>query len=264
MNEVYKLHSQLIKSGLHHDPLSLRRLLFLACSASGSASYASSLLLSSQSPDTVSWNTVIRFLSHSAPSRSVSLFYHMRSNSISLDHFTFPFVLKSCSHLHLDRRDLHSLILKLGFDSDVYVQNSLISFYGSCGFLDFALKIFEEMPQRDLVSWSSMISCLVNNGFAFQALNTFRQMQVDGNVKPDEVTVVKVISAVSRLGALELGRWVHTFVRRNGLRITVKLGTALIDMYSRSPNVSMPLAPGEGVEGVQEEGIVKGESMTDF
>ncbi|KAK6925537.1 Pentatricopeptide repeat [Dillenia turbinata] len=69
------------------------------------------------------------------------------------------------------------------FDSDIHVQNLLIRFFGFCGFVEFALKMFKEMPHRDLVSWSSIISCLVNNGFAFQSLDTFWQMQVNGHIK---------------------------------------------------------------------------------
>ncbi|RVW40101.1 Pentatricopeptide repeat-containing protein [Vitis vinifera] len=85
------------------------------------------------------------------------------------------------------------ILFKLGFDSDVYVQNGLIHFYGCCGFLDFALKAFEEMPERDLVSWSSMIACFAKNGFGYEALALFQRMQLVGTVKPDEVIVLSVM-----------------------------------------------------------------------
>lgn len=127
--------------------------------------------------------------------------------------------------------------MKLGFHSDIYVMNGLINFYGSLGYVEFARQIFDEMTVNDLVSWSSMISCLNNNGFCYEALGLFKQMQIAGNFKADEVTMVSVISAVSSLGALELGRWIESFVRRNGLKLTVQLGTALIDMYSRCGSV---------------------------
>lgn len=156
----------------------------------------------------------------------------MLAAGVSPDHFTFPFVIKACARLQTGL-DLHSFLFKLGFDSDVYVQNGLINVYGCCGFLDFALKVFEEMPKRDLVSWSSIISCFAKNGFGYEALALFKRMQIVDTVKPDVVIMLSVVSAISLLGDLELGKWIRGFIRRNGLELTVSLGTALIDMFSR-------------------------------
>lgn len=239
MNTVYKLHARLLKTGLHDDPLCLRPLL-LSCAASApqSLSYARSLFSHIPSPDAFAYNTLIRAHAHFSPSHALSLFFEMRLAGVSPDAFTFPFVLKACSRLQACQ-GLHSLIVKLGFDYDIYVQNSLISFYGSCGSVELASKLFREMLQRDLVSWSSMIACCANNGFGFQALDLFREMQltVSEDLKPDEVTMLSVISAVSSLGALELGQWVYTFIRRSGLELSVSLGTALVDMYSRCGSI---------------------------
>lgn len=160
----------------------------------------------------------------------------MRQAGVSADGFTFPFVLKACARFQVGQ-GIHSLVVRLGYDSDIYVQNSLISFYGSCGSVELALKMFQEMLHRDLVSWSSMIACFANNGSEFQALELFQQMQLSEDIIPDEVTMLSVISAISRLGALELGQWVYTFIRRSGLELSVAMGTALIDMYSRCGSV---------------------------
>ncbi|GLT61234.1 hypothetical protein SLA2020_339560 [Shorea laevis] len=236
---LYKLHALLLKTGLHDDPLHLRRLL-LACAAAApqSLSYARSLFAHIPSPDIFAYNTLIRAHAHSSPSHALSLFSQMRLAAVSPDAFTFPFLLKACARLHLGQ-GLHSLIIKLAFDSDIYVQNSLISFYGHCGSVQLASKLFQEMLERDLVSWSSMIACFANNGFGFQALDLFQQMQlsVSEDIKPDEITMLSVISAVSSLGALELGQWVYTFIRRSGLELSVSLGTALVNMYSRCGSI---------------------------
>ncbi|XP_034691376.1 pentatricopeptide repeat-containing protein At4g21065-like [Vitis riparia] len=233
MNHIYKLHARLLKTGHHNHPLALRRLL-LSCAASAPASlsYARSIFDLIAFPDTFAFNTIIRAHADSSPSFSLSLFSKMTMAGVSPDHFTFPFVLKACARLQTGL-DLHSLLFKLGFDSDVYVQNGLIHVYGCCGFLDFALKVFEEMPERDLVSWSSMIACFANNGFGYEALALFQRMQLVGTVKPDEVIVLSVVSAISILGDLELGKWIRGFISRNGLEFTVSLGTALVDMFSR-------------------------------
>ncbi|CAN0853822.1 Pentatricopeptide repeat-containing protein At4g21065 [Linum grandiflorum] len=91
------------------------------------------------------------------------------------------------------------------------------------------------MPGKDVVSWSSIIACFVDNGSVQDALALFQRMQIEGKVKPDEVTLLSVVSAISVIGALDLGKWVDAYVSKNGLALTVALGTALIDMFSRMP-----------------------------
>ncbi|KAF8020970.1 hypothetical protein BT93_G1400 [Corymbia citriodora subsp. variegata] len=243
MNDVYKLHSLLIKTGLQDDAASLRRLL-LSCAAAASASsapeslpHARALFAGISSPDVVAYNTIIRSHAHSSPLHSLSFFARMLRRGVSPDNFTFPFVLKACSHLREMGHGLHALIAKLGLGSDVYVQNALISAYGCTNAVESARKVFDEMPERDLVSWSSLIGCYANNGFGYDALACFREMQLVESFEPDRVTLLSVISAISSLGALELGRWVDCYVRRIGLSWKISVGTALIDMYSRCGSV---------------------------
>ncbi|KAK2445175.1 pentatricopeptide repeat-containing protein [Trifolium repens] len=237
MIRVYKLHATLIKTGQHQNPLSLRSF-FLNCSeSSATARYAASVLLSFPiPPDPFSYNTVIRHVSPHSPTLALSLFSHMHRNSVPFDHFTFPLILKH----HHNHQSLHSLILKLGFDSNIFVQNALINAYGCDGSLHVAVKLFDEMRQRDIVSWSTLISCLANNNLPAEALSVFQQMQLD---QPDIVSsldgviMLSVISAISSLGVLELGIWVHCFISRIRLSMTVPLGTALINMYSRCGSI---------------------------
>lgn len=237
MNNVYKLHCYIIKSNKQNNPPSLRRLL-LSCAAAApeSLSYARYVFSRIPSPDTFAFNTIIRAHSHFFPSHALSYFFSMHSNGVPFDNFTFPFVLKACSRLQMDLH-LHSLIVKYGLDSDIFVQNALMSVYGCSGFVQIAVKVFEEMTERDSVSWSTIIASFVNNGYASEALALFKKMQLEDKVLPDEVTMLTVISAISHLGALELGRWVRVFINRLGFEISVALGTALIDMFSRCGSI---------------------------
>ncbi|KGN58307.1 pentatricopeptide repeat-containing protein At4g21065 [Cucumis sativus] len=237
MNNVYRLHCYIIKSSKQNDPLSLRTLL-LSCVAAApeSLSYARYVFSRIPSPDTIAYNTIIRSHSRFFPSHSLFYFFSMRSNGIPLDNFTFPFVLKACSRLQINLH-LHSLIVKYGLDSDIFVQNALICVYGYCGSLEMAVKVFDEMSERDSVSWSTVIASFLNNGYASEALDLFEKMQLEDKVVPDEVTMLSVISAISHLGDLELGRWVRAFIGRLGLGVSVALGTALIDMFSRCGSI---------------------------
>ncbi|KAL5975111.1 hypothetical protein ACLOJK_031788 [Asimina triloba] len=235
-HHVRKLHAILIKTGRQNDPLSLRPLL-LSCAAL-SFSYAHSVLSSIPSPHAFAWNTLIRAQvdTPTTASHALHLFVEMRQRAVPPDHYTFPFALKACSRLALLQtgRALHSDATKLGFAaSDIFAQNTLVHFYGNCGDVESACRVFVGMPQRDLVSWSAVIDCLASNGLAEDALVAFQEMQVATDVRPDEITMVSVVSAVSSLGALDLGRWVHFYVVRSGFELTVSMGTALLDMYSK-------------------------------
>uniref|UniRef100_N1QZM3 Uncharacterized protein n=1 Tax=Aegilops tauschii TaxID=37682 RepID=N1QZM3_AEGTA len=85
---------------------------------------------------------------------------------------------------------------------------------------------------KNLVAWSSMIGGYSRAGMVNEALDLFRDMQAAG-VSPDEVTMVSVISACAKAGALDLGRWVHAFIDRKGIMVDLELSTALIDMYAK-------------------------------
>ncbi|XP_031489498.1 pentatricopeptide repeat-containing protein At4g21065 [Nymphaea colorata] len=235
MSQALQIHAQVIKREMEHDPLAVRGvLLFSSVSPYGSLSYARSVFDRIPEPDVFAWNTMIRgYVNGDFPSDALSLFSSMR-RCVSIDHYTFPFVIKACARLLLVQKgqEVHGLSLKLGLSSDVFVQNTLIHFYGSCGEVEIARQVFNEMPHRDVVSWSAVIGCFVNNGLSDEALELFQRMQVQG-VMPDEVTMLSVIAACASLGALELGKWVHCMLVRNGFEMNVSLGTALMDMYSR-------------------------------
>lgn len=238
MNNVYKFHVTFIKNGGNlHNAASLSRLLLLcAAAAPDGLPHARDIFSHIHSPDTFTYNTIIRAHAHSSPSLALCFFHQMRLDDIPPDNFTFPFVLKACSRLQIMGQGLHALTKKLGLDSDIYVQNALISGYGSAGSLNCASKLFNEMHERDLVSWSAMIGCYTNCGHPYEALTVFQQMQIE-NIHPDEVTLLTVISAVSSIGELDLGKWIEMFIRRIGLKLSISLGTALIDMYSRCGSV---------------------------
>ncbi|OWM76276.1 hypothetical protein CDL15_Pgr009922 [Punica granatum] len=240
MNDVYKLHGRLLKTtgAVENSPAALRRVL-LSCAASApeSLTHARALFSRVRSPDTFAYNTIIRAHAHFSPSQALVFFLQMLRSSVPPDNFTFPFVLKAGARLQAAVDGVHALTEKLGLGSDLYVQNALVSAYGSSRSVESAGKLFDEMPQRDLVSWSSMISCKANNGFPYEALTLFQQMQMTERTRPDEVTMLSVILAVSTIVELELGRWVETYMHRTGLALTVPLGTALVDMYSRCGSV---------------------------
>lgn len=122
--------------------------------------------------------------------------------------------------------------MKLGQFDDIYVQNSLLNVYASCGDMGLCMRVFDEMPHRDVVSWTVLITGYRSAERYDDALIAFEQMQYAG-VVPNHVTMVNALSACADFGALEMGVWIHEFIRRSGWEFDVILGTSLIDMYGK-------------------------------
>jgi pentatricopeptide repeat protein len=115
-------------------------------------------------------------------------------------------------------------------DKNTVTLNAMITAYSKGGNLVSARKLFGEIPNKDLISWSSMISGYSQASQFSDALELFRQMQ-RAKVKPDAIVLATVLSACAHLGALDLGKWIHDYVRRNKIKADTIMHNSLIDMY---------------------------------
>lgn len=125
---------------------------------------------------------------------------------------------------------------KRRIEGNIVLWNVMIDGYIRIGDLTAARELFDKMSQRSVISWNVMISGYAQNGYFMEAIETFRLMQM-GKVRPNYVTLVSVLSAISRIGALELGKWVHLYAERNDIVIDDVLGSALIDMYAKCGSI---------------------------
>jgi pentatricopeptide repeat protein len=114
---------------------------------------------------------------------------------------------------------------------DVLVGNTLIDMYTKCGCLNDAHKVFFDLPDRDVVSWGTIISGYQQLEDDFAApLIPFEMMQEE-NVEPDLVIILSILKSCSSIGALNCGRLLHDHVIRNGLESDFGVGNTLVDMY---------------------------------
>ncbi|CAK8544321.1 unnamed protein product [Lathyrus sativus] len=190
-------------------------------------------------PHVFIFNSLIRAFSHShIPNTPLSLYSNMHKNSIFPNNFTFPFLFKSLSDSRsfVQSQCVYTHVVKLGHGNDVYVNNSLLDVYASGGYVALCRQLFDEMPQRDVVSWTVLIMGYRFGGMYDDALLVFEQMQYAG-VVPNRVTMVNALAACASSGAVEMGIWIHDMVRRNGWELDVILGTALVDMYVKCGRV---------------------------
>ena len=143
-------------------------------------------------------------------------------------------------------------------DCDVMSWNTVLSGYANNGEVELFVKVFEEMPARNVYSWNGLIGGYVRNGLFKEALECFKRMLVlvegegkegsDGVVVPNDYTVVAVLSACSRLGDLEIGKWVHVYADSIGYKGNLFVGNALIDMYAKCGVIEKALDVFDGLD----------------
>ncbi|KAG6570443.1 Pentatricopeptide repeat-containing protein DOT4, chloroplastic, partial [Cucurbita argyrosperma subsp. sororia] len=187
------------------------------------------------------WNTLIR--AHSIAGNGtldgLETYNRMVRFGVQLDDHTFPFVLKICSD-SLDickGMEVHGVVFKLGFDSDVYVGNTLLMLYGNCGFLNDAKKVFDEMSERDVVSWNTVIGLLSVNGDYREARNYYFWMTLRSGIQPNLVSVISLLPISAGLEDEEMTRRIHCYIVKVGLDSLVTSCNALVDAYGKCGSV---------------------------
>lgn len=109
----------------------------------------------------------------------------------------------------------------------------MITMYSRCGEFGFARKVFDEITQKDLVSWNSMLSGYAKMGRAKEAVEVFGRLREESGFEPDEMSLVSVLGACGELGNLELGKWVEGFVVERDMKVNSFVGSALISMFAK-------------------------------
>lgn len=181
------------------------------------------------------YNSLIRGYSNSDdPFKAFSLYSQMVRSGLSPNEFTFPFVLKVCAGklAFWEGVVVHGQAIKLGIGFQVCVQNGLINVYSVCGLIHCARNVFDEMSERSLVSWNSMIGGYAGMGSWKEAFLLFREMREFG-IEPDKFTLVNLLSVCSQACDLELGRYLHHYFVVSGMVVDQILRNALLDMYGK-------------------------------
>ncbi|CAK8578567.1 unnamed protein product [Lathyrus sativus] len=181
------------------------------------------------------WNFMMSEYAKSGYYReSLSLFKKMQKMGVSGDSNTFTCVLKCFAALRKVKecKRVHEYILKLGFGSNTAVVTSMIAAYFKFGEVESALNLFDELTDRDVVSWNSVISECAVNGFSKNVVEIFVQMLVMG-VNWDLNTLVSVLDASANIGNLSIGRALHAFGVKACFGEEFWFNNRLLYMYSK-------------------------------
>ncbi|XP_030506414.2 pentatricopeptide repeat-containing protein At1g09190 [Cannabis sativa] len=270
-----QIHAHFLRHGLQKSNQVLAHFVSV-CGSLNKMSYATRLFQQTPNPNKNLFNSMIKGYSLRGPFGNALLSFNlMKSQAIFPDEYTFAPLLKASSSLCEFRigQCVHSQVLRSGFESFSSIQIGIVELCSTCLRMDDAKKVFDEMPHRDvivwnllirgfckggnvdmglslfrkmsersIVSWNSMISCLAQSGRDSEALRIFVEMLEQG-FEPDDATVVSVLPVCARLGAVDVGQWIHSYIDSKGLlQEVVSVGNALIDFYCKCGSLELASA----------------------
>lgn len=165
---------------------------------------------------------------------AINVFCLLHVSGLKPNERTFSAVLAALADVNVAEIgiQLHSLIIKMGYSSFIFVANAVIGLYSKCGFLDEALKTFEAMDKHDIISWNSLISGLVGSGHFTEAAQFLKDMLLEGH-SPNLYTYSSILTICANIPATEWGKQAHCCIIKPGFDSSIVVGTALIDMYSK-------------------------------
>ncbi|KAJ0971543.1 hypothetical protein J5N97_019502 [Dioscorea zingiberensis] len=277
-NHLHCLHALSIRYGLEMDII-LANSLLNVYPKMGSVELARRLFDAMPLKDIVSWNSLITGHSQCTSDgfrECMLLFNRMRLEGIHPDHQTYVSLISSVTNsgsASIQIGELvHAQVIVSGFETDAFVDTALVSMYLKFKSWRAAFLLFDRVSDRDIVSWTAMISGLTQNDGADKALLVFQQMLMSGvmpatttiasvlaacaqlgyaqngdlatvfslfrrlrlsSERPDAITLVSLLQVCASWGALRYGMSVHSSTIKHGLDQFISISTSLIDMYSK-------------------------------
>ncbi|TYG91938.1 hypothetical protein ES288_A12G303200v1 [Gossypium darwinii] len=180
--------------------------------------------------DVTTWNTMI------TGEKALRLFVDMKRDGERLNRSSFASALSTCAHiaaLELGMQ-LHGQLVKAGYESGSFVGNTLLLMYCKCGVIEEACSAFEEIMEKDIFSWNTMISGYAIHGFGKEALKIFESMKAAG-FKPDDTTMVGLLSACCHAGLVDRGmEYFYSMNQDYGKTAILQHYNCMVDLLGRA------------------------------
>ncbi|KAH7364943.1 hypothetical protein KP509_18G000200 [Ceratopteris richardii] len=233
--ESYRLHGEIIRQGFEHD-LTVGSALVDMYSKCGQLDKARQVFDQIPSSSVVLWTTLISgYLKHKNCKEALVCFGSMLQYGVTPNAITFLCGLKACGSIGaLDKgQEIYIELARTEhFMKQLPIANALIAMYAKCGSPIKAQEVFDNLPLRDVISWTALISGYVQHDHGQEALECFALME-GTSCSPNAATYVCALQACGKLGALVKGQCLHVDVSQKGLETNLFLGSSLVDMYLR-------------------------------
>lgn len=243
LNHVQCLHGCTVLYGFESD-IALANSILNVYGKCGSIEDAKDLFKFMDHRDMISWNSLISGYAQIGDiSEVLQLLDRMRIEGMEPDQQTFgSLVSVTATQSNLEWGKLvHGKVLKAGFYLDAHVETSLIAMYLKCGNIDNAFRIFEQTTDKDVVLWTAMISGLVQNDCADEALTVFFEM-LKSRVKPSTATIASALAACAQQDSYDLGTSIHGYILRQGMTLDIPAQNSLVNMYSKCSHLDQSCA----------------------
>lgn len=175
------------------------------------------------------------------------------------DKFTFPSILRACASIvSLEQgKQVHACIIKTESEPNIVLESSLVDMYVKCGTIEDARRVFDKMPERNVVSWTAIIAGYGRYGDSKEVFMLFEQMQQLG-LKPNYVTLLAILNACSHAGLVdEAWHYFESIDRDYHIKPRVEHYSCMVDLLGRAGRLDeanefinrMPLKPHAAIWG---------------
>lgn len=229
-----KVHARVVKFGYEFD-LFVRNALIHMYSVFGRIGDARKVFDLSYESDLVTWNSMIGgYVKNGEVGVALKVFNEMpERDAFSWNSMIAGYVANG--NMERAKELFEKMPLK-----DAISWNSLIDGYARIGNISAARDIFDQMPYKNLVSWNTILALYVRSKNYTESLRLFDRMMRGENAKPNEATLVSVLTACAHLGSLDRGKWVHNYIRNSkNVEPDMLLFTALLTMYAKCGDMDL-------------------------
>lgn len=231
-----RIHSQMVIVGfIPNEYLNIKLLILYA--KSGDLITAHILFNNLLTPNVISWNAMISgYVQKGLEEKGLNLYYKMRQNGFTPDQFTFASVFRACATLATleQGKRAHGVLIKTQISGNLVVNSALIDMYFKCSCLYDGHLVFNKAQDKNVVTWTSLISGYGQHGRVKEVLDMFNRM-INEKFRPNNVTFLVVLSACSHGGLVKEG-WEYFHSMRKNYKIAPgeKHYAAMVDILGRS------------------------------
>ncbi|KAL3625292.1 hypothetical protein CASFOL_030746 [Castilleja foliolosa] len=188
--------------------------------------------------DIIAWSAMlVGYAQDEDIERAVTFFNQLVKKGVEPNEFTFSSIINACASSSAGAEQgklFHACLIKSGYNNFMIVSSALLTMYSKKGDIGSANRMFESQSERDLVSWNSMISGYAQHGYVEKALKVFNEM-LERTLQMDEITFIGVISACTHAGFVNEGeKYYNMMVSDLGISPTMEIYSCMVDLYSRA------------------------------
>ncbi|KAK9065118.1 hypothetical protein SSX86_016501 [Deinandra increscens subsp. villosa] len=236
LKEGCQIHGLVLKLGMNLDLHIESALMDMYCKCS-SLQDAWQIFESAQVLDEISMTVILAgFAQNGCEEEAIRVFVRMVKEGIKIDPNMISAILGvfgGDTSLGFGKQ-IQSIIVKKGFDLNIYVSNGLINMYSKCGELEESVKVFERMGYMNSVSWNSMIAAFARHGDASKALQLYEEMRQEG-IKPTDITFLSLLHACSHVGLVTKGmEFLESMKNEHGISPRKEHHACIVDMLGRA------------------------------